>query len=286
MPAAEALVEQWRAEFVRVMEAMSDVRPEMEVRLALPIRTSDMLWWNQPLDLAAGAEIWIGTPTATFSALGRRILEAAGISSAGPDEIRDAYLEVLRQSLGVLAGVVSSQVGRAITATAGAEQEPVTDATFGCQVAISDADQELPGLAFFVSQEMLEALEKFTHAGASGSTRSGPAPDEFESGSEFPARACGTLDLLLDLEMPVSVSFGRTQVRIQNILKLTTGSIIEMDRSISEPVEIIVNNCTIARGEVVVVDGNYGVRIQEVMSRKERLQESRKYLLPSSSARH
>jgi len=50
-------------------------------------------------------------------------------------------------------------------------------------------------------------------------------------------------------------------------------------------VEVIVNNCIIARGEVVVVDGNYGVRINEVMSRKERLQESRKYLLPASSNR-
>ncbi|MEI9977177.1 MAG: FliM/FliN family flagellar motor switch protein [Ignavibacteriota bacterium] len=64
-------------------------------------------------------------------------------------------------------------------------------------------------------------------------------------------RVFNTLDLLLDVEMPVSVSFGRTQVRIQDILKLITGSIIELDRAISEPVEVIVNNCVIARGEVV-----------------------------------
>jgi flagellar motor switch protein FliN len=76
------------------------------------------------------------------------------------------------------------------------------------------------------------------------------------------------------------VSFGRTRVRIQEILKLITGSIIELDRSIAEPVEVIVNNCVVARGEVVVVDGNYGVRINEVMSRRERLQESRRSLLP------
>jgi flagellar motor switch protein FliN/FliY len=92
-------------------------------------------------------------------------------------------------------------------------------------------------------------------------------------------RSSHTFDLLLDVEMPVSVSFGRAQIRIQDVLKLLTGSIIELDRSVSEPVEVIVNNCVIARGVVVVADGNYGVRIDEVVSREERLQHGRRSLL-------
>ena len=80
-----------------------------------------------------------------------------------------------------------------------------------------------------------------------------------------------TLDLLLDVELPVSVSFGRAQIALKDVLKLTTGSILELDRTIAEPVEIIVNNCTIARGEVVVVEGNFGVRVLQVISRQERL---------------
>jgi flagellar motor switch protein FliN/FliY len=79
------------------------------------------------------------------------------------------------------------------------------------------------------------------------------------------------LDLLLEVELPIGVSFGRTQMRLKEALKLTTGSIVELNRSVTEPVEIIVNNCVIARGEVVVVDGNYGVRILEIISREERL---------------
>jgi flagellar motor switch protein FliN/FliY len=71
--------------------------------------------------------------------------------------------------------------------------------------------------------------------------------------------------------MPLSVSFGRAQMPLKDVLKLTTGSILELDRTISEPVEVIVNNCAIARGEVVVVEGNFGVRIQQVISRQERL---------------
>ncbi len=80
-----------------------------------------------------------------------------------------------------------------------------------------------------------------------------------------------TFDLLLDVELPVSVSFGGAEVLLKDVLKLTTGSIIELNRSVSEPVELIVNNCVIARGEVVVVDGNFGVRIQHVISRQDRL---------------
>lgn len=282
---AQELVEQWRGEFVGAMEAMGDFRPEMKVQFEPPTRGTNMLWWSQPMDLAPGAGIWIGTAEETWSALGGRILTAAGIDSSSPSETKDTYLEVLRQSLGGLARTVSSRVGREVTTTTGSEQEPGAGMAFGCQVTVNTGAEELPLLAVYISQEMLRALENCTNQDAADALLAEPAPGTKEQGAEVSARACGTLDLLLDVEMPVSVSFGRTQVRVQNILKLITGSIIELDRSISEPVEVIVNNCTIARGEVVVVDGNYGVRINEVMSRKERLQESRKYLLPASTNR-
>ena len=84
-----------------------------------------------------------------------------------------------------------------------------------------------------------------------------------------------TLDLLLDVDLPVSVSFGRTRIPIKEILKLTTGSIVELNRAVSEPVEVIVNNCIVARGEVVVIEGNYGVRIHQIMSRQDRLRSLR-----------
>jgi flagellar motor switch protein FliN/FliY len=83
-----------------------------------------------------------------------------------------------------------------------------------------------------------------------------------------------TFDVLLDVSMPVSVSFGRTEMMIKEVLKLTTGSIVELDRNVTEPVDLIVNDRVIARGEVVVVDGNYGVRIHEIVSLQERFRSS------------
>jgi flagellar motor switch protein FliN len=91
-----------------------------------------------------------------------------------------------------------------------------------------------------------------------------------ESGPE----GSGTLDLLMDLELPVNVSFGKTQMPLQQVLKWTTGSIVELENTVNEPVEIVINNCVIARGEVVVVEGNYGVRVQEIVSRAQRLQST------------
>src|SRR5262245_27739093 len=67
-----------------------------------------------------------------------------------------------------------------------------------------------------------------------------------------------TFDLLMDVEMPVSVSFGRAQIALKDVLKLTTGSIVELNRAVAEPVDILVNGNVIAQGEVVVVEGNFG----------------------------
>jgi flagellar motor switch protein FliN len=79
------------------------------------------------------------------------------------------------------------------------------------------------------------------------------------------------IDLLLDVELPIVVSFGETEMQLKDILKFSVGSVIELDKSVNDPVVIKVNDKPIARGEVVMVDGNYGVRILEVESTAERL---------------
>jgi flagellar motor switch protein FliN len=79
------------------------------------------------------------------------------------------------------------------------------------------------------------------------------------------------IDLLLDVELPISVSFGHSEMLLKDILKLGAGSVIELDKSVNDPVAIIVNHTPIAKGEVVMVDGNYGVRILEVESTAERI---------------
>ena len=80
-----------------------------------------------------------------------------------------------------------------------------------------------------------------------------------------------TLGVLLDVELPVTLRFGRTQMALEEVMGLNAGSTIEFDRRPEEPVEVMVNGHVIARGEAVIVKGNYGVRIMEIASRRERL---------------
>lgn len=79
------------------------------------------------------------------------------------------------------------------------------------------------------------------------------------------------LEIILDIELPLTVRFGRTEMTLQALTQVGPGSVIDLDRSPDEPVEVLINEKVIARGEVVVVSGNYGVRVTEVVSAADRI---------------
>ncbi|MGB8885551.1 MAG: flagellar motor switch protein FliN [Candidatus Korobacteraceae bacterium] len=81
----------------------------------------------------------------------------------------------------------------------------------------------------------------------------------------------GNLELLMDVELGVILRFGSRQTTLHEVLDLTTGAVLELDREIQEPVDLMLNGRIIARGEVVVVDGNYGLRVTEVASPQQRV---------------
>ncbi|MFC0524148.1 flagellar motor switch phosphatase FliY [Pontibacillus salicampi] len=79
------------------------------------------------------------------------------------------------------------------------------------------------------------------------------------------------LDMLLDIPLRVTVELGRTKRSIKEILELSSGSVVELDKLAGEPVDILVNEKPIAKGEVVVIDENFGVRVTDILSQKDRL---------------
>jgi flagellar motor switch protein FliN len=94
-----------------------------------------------------------------------------------------------------------------------------------------------------------------------------PAPAAPPSAPAAPAN----LDLILDIFLPLTVRFGETEMSLLSLTRLAPGSIIDLGRSPDDPVDVLVNGRLVARGEVVVVSGNYGVRIVEVISAADRL---------------
>ena len=81
----------------------------------------------------------------------------------------------------------------------------------------------------------------------------------------------GSIDLLADVELNLTVELGRTSIPVREVLQLGAGSIVELHKLAGEPVDVLVNGKLIARGEVVVVDESFGVRLTEIASQAERL---------------
>jgi len=91
-------------------------------------------------------------------------------------------------------------------------------------------------------------------------------PDGGAAGGEV------SLDLILDVGVTVALEVGRTRITVRELLQLTQGSILELDRLAGEPLDVLVNGVRIARGEVVVVNDKFGIRLIEVVSPTERME--------------
>jgi flagellar motor switch protein FliN len=93
-------------------------------------------------------------------------------------------------------------------------------------------------------------------------------PVQFQQFGDHAERDAGAnIDLLLDVNLRVTVELGRTSMTIKEILELGPGAVVELDKLAGEPVDILVNDKPIAKGEVVVVDENFGVRVTDIVSR-------------------
>jgi flagellar motor switch protein FliN/FliY len=239
-------------------------RAEAREDTAAPITATGAYIWEQPFDVSGDAAAWVWLPEPVWREIGERVLKAAGIEDAEPGELQGTFHEVLLQSLAPLTNALTARFGKEIRTAPGRKLEMVPEAPGWRAIEIVQAGRTLGIARIAVNSAMAEALE-------ATEPKEGPAEPEPAGQAGGRPRNSKTLELLMEVELPVGVSFGRTHMRLKDAIKLTTGSIVELNRSVNEPVEIIVNNCVVARGDVVVVEGNYGVRIRQIISREERL---------------
>jgi flagellar motor switch protein FliN len=191
----------------------------------------------------------VGVDLATARELARLIM---ALDDAPPDAaIADTLLEVCGQAIGSLGQ---------------------RDEFKGLRLAHSQAITDVPGVppvSFRIS-----AGEKFTgvvclwNQSAAVAQQREPA---VAAPPPAPVQAPANLDVILDIDLPISVRFGETEMTLQSLTQIGPGSIIDLGRSPDDPVDVLVNDRLVARGEVVVVSGNYGVRITEVISAADRL---------------
>ncbi len=111
----------------------------------------------------------------------------------------------------------------------------------------------------------------------SADTMQGDFPNlGFSSDSNLLSPLDPKMELLYDLQLPVSIELGRTNMLIRDILRLGRGSVVEFDKLVSEPVDVLINGKKVAEGEVVVVDKHFGIRITTLIDPADRLKGIKK----------
>jgi len=105
-----------------------------------------------------------------------------------------------------------------------------------------------------------------------------PAPEIFQelSGTSNNSGMAADIDFILDIPVLLTVELGRTKIAIKNLLQLAQGSVVELDGMAGEPMDVLVNGCLIAQGEVVVVNDKFGVRLTDIITPAERIKKLNK----------
>ena len=119
------------------------------------------------------------------------------------------------------------------------------------------------------SEATLDAEAKASSAGPSAAEKPplGPTPSDFEMSNP------GNIDpeVLQNISVSLAIEVGRTQIKIKDLMRLTQGSVVELDRIAGEPLDLLVNDTVVAQGEVVLVNDRYGIRLTRVVPSSDRL---------------
>ncbi len=181
------------------------------------------------------------------------------------DDHRDAIGELFRQFAGAAAAAVKGLAGGEVSFKwVGLNPFPGTP---GAQVGLQFTS---PGLASvtLISNLGSNLMAALTPAVPKALELPPPSPPP---APQVPAHD-PNLKLLMDVELDVSLRFGERQMALHDILDLSAGSVVELDQHVQDPVELLVGKKVIARGEVVVVDGNYALRVMQIVSPMERIE--------------
>ena len=265
-----ALVESWTRELAQALEMMTGQLFRFSAPSIAAQAGGSSLWWIQSLSPAPSASVAVGAACEVWNELGTRALLGAGIESVDESEARSTWFEIVQQSVSGAVRKLTDPAGRPVECLDGrSADQPPAGRVYGVDLTTPD------GVTLRVEVVFSDALREAL--GSPGrSTSEVPVTTPGHPVQSPPAAvASKTMDILLDVHLPVSISFGSAEMQLKDVLKLSAGSVVELDRQPEEPVDVIVNGYVIARGEVVVVDGNYAVRVQEIVSRKERLNASR-----------
>jgi flagellar motor switch protein FliN/FliY len=250
----EDLIERWMEEFGRAVEMFTGEKPVLTTTAA-PSEVSAALvagntWWKQVAEGETSFAMWAGATEPLWTALGEGV------------EGQTTFFEMLSQANQGTVAVFSAGFPVPLRCQDGVMESPTLPlAGESVEIKVGFRGSDAGLIILLVERSALAVF----------------GPDEPASAvaSDEPLRGVVTspvmLSRLMDLQLPVSVLLGRATITIKDALKLMSGSVIELDRQVGDYVDVMVHGTVVARGEIVSVKGNYGVRIKEVISRQDRI---------------
>lgn len=177
-------------------------------------------------------------------------------------EQSEAVLKCVESGMSKFCSAIAEQYG-AITSKVSIASEPAADTASLADITAADDGGNRVSILMYLNPVLTEALslhaKKESANQGSGMSMKGVGEKE-----RLPHQEQLNLQLVMDVELNVTMRFGQRQLALREVLELTSGSVIELDRQVEEPVELLLEGKVIARGEAVVIDGNYGLRVTEV----------------------
>jgi flagellar motor switch protein FliN len=255
----ERFGQKWIEEFSRAVETFAGEAPTLTVsRTQLEEEAEFMaglVWWQQAAENEDSFLIWVGGTEATWTAVGGAL--------GNTTDAQATFFEMLSQSNQGAVAAMSAKFASPLQCQEGTKEAlPARPDLELSKVKISFKGADLEPLLLVLDPAAVRILSPVVET---------KPPLIKELAMANPSQHSAILERLMDLQLPVSVLLGKATMKIKDVLKVTPGSVIELDRRIGDYVEIMVHGKVVAKGEIVSVKGNYGVRIKEVISRQDRL---------------
>jgi flagellar motor switch protein FliN/FliY len=188
---------------------------------------------------------------------------ASKLLGQGVDEFgtkqSESLLELIKAGSSHFQAAVAPEYGE-FTLAASLASGPAPNSAHVLQVTVGDDGSNRMSIRMHLTPVLTEALT--LHSQTETATASDENPGKNGLGKAISEGV--NLGMVMDVELNVTLRFGQRQLTLREVLDLTSGSVVELDRQVDEPVELLLDGVLIARGEAVVVDGNYGLRVTEV----------------------
>jgi len=179
------------------------------------------------------------------------------------EEQSRAVLRFVQDGANAFCSAVAEEYG-IFAITASSTSESSSDPSNVEEMGATDDTGNRISILIYLNPALTEALSLRVEAGGSARTAEDAQTmdDHTKEGKAIAEQF--NLTLVMDVELNVTLRFGQRQLALREVLELTSGSVVELDRQVDEPVELLLEGKVIAKGEAVVIDGNYGLRVTEV----------------------